>query len=406
MSDVKPKKNHRKEARERDARAGLVTRVLRLRLRDRHAKYLTSLAGEVNLVWNYCNEISQKILEREHRWCDTGDLHFLTKGAGKEGLRLHSQTIQAINEEYVTRRKQFKKRRLNWRVSNPKSARRSLGWIPFKKPAVKFSQGQFFLAGVPLGFIRDSYGLKDYELGSGNISEDSCGRWYLNVTVKVKKQPKTAAVQGEALGIDLGLKDLMTGSNGLQVEAQQFYRDLEPKLAVAQRAGKKNRVRALHTKIANRRKDHLHKLSTALVQRCGAIFVGDVNAQALAQTRMAKSVLDAGWGQFKTMLQYKCDDAGVWLKEIDERYSTQDCHACGSRSGPKGREGLKVREWTCPDCGTQHGRDLNAALNIRQRGLEWLEQEFSAAAEAKARETATNKDSGATSAMAGVGLTL
>jgi hypothetical protein len=83
----------------------------------------------------------------------------------------------------------------------------------------------------------------------------------------------------------------------------------------------------------------LHKLSTALVEQYGAIFIGNVNASALAKTRMAKSVLDAGWSLFRTMLQYKGDDAGVWFEEFDEAYSTQTCSCCKKRTGPKGPEG-------------------------------------------------------------------
>lgn len=366
------------------------TRVLRLRLKDKHATWCRARAAEVNFVWNYCNETSRKVLEREQRFISAYELDALTAGATKEGLQLHSQTVQAISAEYATRRRQFKKRQLRWRVSNPARANYSLGWIPFKKLAIRYRNGQVHLAGVPLS-LWDSYGLNNYELGSGCISEDARGRWYLNVTVKVKKQPLPAPERVDALGIDLGLKALLACSDGKTEEARRFYRDLEPKLAVAQRAGNKRRTRALHAKIANRRKDFLHQLSTALVRKHGAIFVGDVNANALAKTPTAKSVLDAGWGAFRTMLQYKCDDAGRWFKEVSEAYSTQDCNVCASRTGPKGRDGLGVRRWTCPVCQTEHDRDVNAARNIKKRGLQWLEQEFAAAGEAKACEPAVNE---------------
>jgi IS605 OrfB family transposase len=355
-------------------------RVLRLRLKDKHADELRELAYHVNQVWNYCNDLSFKILQREQRFASAYELDTYTAGAVKEGLPLHSTTVQSISAEFVTRRKQFKKAKLRWRVSG--GAKRSLGWVPFKASALRYRNGQLFLSGVdkPLS-LWDSYGLADYELGTGSLSEDARGRWYINICVKVKKAPQIRVVlSSAALGADLGLKSFLSDSNGNVVEAQRFYRDLEPKIAVAQRAGKSNRVRALHAKVANRRKDFLHKLSTEQVNQHCAIFVGDVNASGLAKTTMAKSVLDAGWSAYRTMLKYKCDDAGVWFKEVNESYSTQTCHVCCERTGPKGRPGLSVRKWTCDCCGTEHDRDQNASQNILNTGLEWLENAFSAAA--------------------------
>ena len=216
--------------------------------------------------------------------------------------------------------------------------------------------------------------------------------------MKVKKQVQAldlSAVSTAAVGIDLGLKDFLATSSGAKVEAEQFYRDLEPRLAVAQRSHNKARTRAIHAKISNRRKDFLHKLSTSLVKNHQAIFVGDVDAQKLSQTRMAKSVLDAGWSTFRTMLQYKCDDAGVWFKPIDEKFSTQECSCCAARAGPKGLAGLSTREWVCAVCGTRHDRDTNSACVIKARGLVWLEKEFSAAVEARAVEAAVSEAAGA-----------
>lgn len=338
-------------------------RTLRLRVKDKHARLLAAQAREVNLVWNYANETSQKILRREQRFCSSADLDKLTAGATKEGLSLHSQTVQAINGEYVARRRQFRRARLAWRKSG--GARRSLGWIPFKASAIRYKAGQVWYCGKPIS-LWDSYGLSSYDLGPGSFSEDARGRWYLNVTIKLARPP--ASTSSTALGIDLGLKDFLTTSEGAKVDGHRFYRDLEPALAVAQRANKKARVKALHTKIKARRKDALHQLSTMLVKEYGAIFIGDVHASKLAKTSMAKSVLDAGWSAFRTMLSYKCEHAGVWFEEINEAYSTQTCSACNSRTGPKGREGLGIREWQCGVCGTVHDRDVNAAQNILAAG--------------------------------------
>ena len=246
--------------------------TLRCRVKDKHSVMLTHKAREVNFVWNYINDLSLKVLQREGRFLSAYDLHPYTSGATKEGLSLHSQTVQVVSEEYVTRRKQFKKRHLNWRVSNPKRARRSLGWVPFKASAIAYRNGQLHFQGQPIS-LWDSYDLAQFKdrLGTGSFSEDSRGSWYLNVTVELPefvgpRQPKTASV-----GIDLGLKDFAAFSDASRptVEANRFYRTLEPALAVAQRANKRQRAKALHAKIANRRKDALHQLSTRLVRTTG-----------------------------------------------------------------------------------------------------------------------------------------
>jgi putative transposase len=341
-------------------------RTIRLRLKDKHASYLRQLSREVNIVWNFVNELSVKVFERERRFMSGFDLQKYTNGASKEGLRLHSQTIQGIAAEYATRRKQFKKVKLAWRKSG--GARRSLGWIPFKASGITCANGQIRYGKVWLS-LWDSFDLKNYDLSAGSISEDARGRWYINICAEPKAKPmKQLSLFNDSVGIDLGLKDFMATSDGAMIEAPRLYRKLEKKLATAQRARKKARVKALHAKIANARKDFYHKLSTQLVRSYGAIFVGNVNASALAKTSQAKSVLDAGWSAFRTMLQYKCDDAGVWFDEVDEAFSTQTCSCCKRRTGPKGLEGLRMREWTCSNCGSVHHRDHNAAKNILAAG--------------------------------------
>ncbi|WP_233093869.1 RNA-guided endonuclease TnpB family protein [Azotobacter chroococcum] len=144
--------------------------------------------------------------------------------------------------------------------------------------------------------------------------------------------------------------------------------DLVEMLAIAQRAGKKARTRAIHARIANRRKDALHQFSRQLVNRYGEIHVGDVSPTKLVKTPMAKSVLDAGWGQLKTLLEYKCAHAGIVFREVGEAYTTRTCSSCGSLSGPQGVNGLRIREWTCCECGVAHDRDVNAARNILAAG--------------------------------------
>jgi putative transposase len=377
-------------------------KTLRVRIKDRHATSLTELASAVNFVWNFDNDLSFKHTQRTGEFFSAFDLNPYTKGAGKE-LGLHSQTVQAINEEFVCRRKQFKRAKLRWRVS--KGSRRSLGWIPFKAVAIQYRNGQLHYGKLALN-LWDSYGLSQYDLGAGSFSEDARGRWYANITVKIPELCGPRLPKQDSVGIDLGLRELAAFSDlALEsVQARRFYRDLEPKLATAQRAGKKDRVKTIHAKIANRRKDQLHKLSTRLVKNYGVIVVGNVSSSKLVQTKMAKSVLDSGWSAFKTQLGYKSRWAEAVFKEVNESFSTQDCSACGTRAGPKGLDGLNVERWTCPCCSIEHDRNRNAAVNILLKGLLEIERETTVAGEMRVYEAAMNKDSGAHCTMAGPGI--
>jgi IS605 OrfB family transposase len=192
---------------------------------------------------------------------------------------------------------------------------------------------------------------------------------YINICIDTEDLPSEGT--GE-VGIDLGLKTLATLSNGEKIETQNFYRDEEVQLAKAQRANKKKLVKAIHQKIKNKRKDFLHKISSKLIALSRLIVVGNVNSSSLAKTNMAKSVLDAGWYMFRTMLEYKAIRQQVKCIIINEAWTSQDCSECKARTGPKGLGDLGIREWTCSECGSIHDRDINAAKNILALGHESL----------------------------------
>ena len=322
------------------------------------------MARGVNFVWNCINELSHRAIRERGQFLSAYDLHPYTKGAGKE-LGLHSQTLQCVAGEYVTRRKPFKKAKLGWRKS--KGTRRSLGWIPVNTGAAKWKNGQVFHNGLYFK-VWDSYGLAGYTFRSASFNEDARGRWYFNVVVSYDPKPADGR---SSVGIDLGCKEAAVDSNGEGVEGRE-YRALEQKWGIAQRAKNKYRVKDIHAKIKHRRQDALHQYSRKRVNENAAIFVGNLSSLKLAKTKMAKSVLDAGWGTLKTLLEYQCDHAGVVFQEINEAYTTQTCSCCGSRqNSPKGRAGLGIREWTC-ECGITHDRDINAARNILALGHERL----------------------------------
>jgi IS605 OrfB family transposase len=346
----------------------LVVRTLKLRVKSGSVKWLRQQARETNGVWNYCNELSAKHFDRKREFMSAFDMQKLLAGYGKAGGELGSTTVQQVAEEYCIRRRQFKKVKLRWRKS--RGARRSLGWVPFKQGAAKWKDTHIRFNGRKV-YVWDSYGLAQHHLRAGSFSEDSRGRWYLNVCVKV--EAKAHQSKG-SVGIDLGLKSLAAFSTGEVIPANKEYRRIEAELAIQQRAGNRQRVKAIHAKAKNRRKDSLHKLSTRLVDGNSLIVVGDVSSAKLVKTKMAKSVLDAGWSTLKTMLEYKAIGRPVRVEVVSEKLSSQTCSDCGSlpHSRPRGIAGLGIREWTCSDCGAQHDRDVNAAKNILRVGLEQL----------------------------------
>jgi IS605 OrfB family transposase len=323
---------------------------------------LNKQSRAVDFVWNFCND-RQKDALRFHRPWHTGfDLNKLTQGSSKE-LGLHSGTVNAVCEQYAKSRSQKKRPCLRYR-----SAKKSLGWVPLKGRELKREGDAFRFAGNTFR-VFNSRALPEGKIKDGsNFSRDSKGNWFLNIVIEVEAAAIGARLPLRGVGIDLGLKDFATLSTGEKIEAQRIYRGAEQALAVAQRARKKRRVKAIHAQIAHRRNDFHHQLSARLIAEFDYIAVGNVNASSLAKTNMAKSVLDAGWSSFRHQLAYKAVKHGAWYEEVNERFTTQTCSDCGAISGPKGLEGLVIREWKCSDCGCLHDRDQNAALNILRRG--------------------------------------
>ncbi|MBV6320038.1 RNA-guided endonuclease InsQ/TnpB family protein [Duganella violaceipulchra] len=328
-------------------------------------KSLTGLLNQqarmVNFVWNYCNDRQKDALRFNRRWHTGFDLIKLTTGCSKE-LKLHSGTVNDVCQQYAKSRTLSRRAYLRYR------GRKSLGWVPIKGRELKREGNAFRFAGNTFRVFYSRPLPEGKILDGTNFSRDRRGNWFLNIALEVVTSPARVPVRG--IGIDLGLKDIATLSNGDKIAAPHIYRDAEAALAVAQRARKARRVKAIHAKIANCRSDFLHKLSARIVRDFDYIIVGNINAAALAKTSMAKSVLDASWSSLRSQLAYKAVKHGAWFEEVDERFTTQVCSNCGAmpKTRPKGIADLGVREWRCCDCGAEHDRDLNAALNILRRG--------------------------------------
>ena len=330
----------------------------RYRVKDHSAKKtLTRFAYAANQVWNYCCAQQRDVEARyragapKRKWATHFDLQKLCKGVGAE-LGIHQQTVGEICRYFAQSRD---KSPVAPRFRPSFGSKRSRGWIPFQAQSRQLEGNSITYLGKRYRFWEGGRPVPLNAKG-GAFVEDVLGRWYVCFHVEVEQRQGGNA---EA-GIDLGLKTLATLSDGRKIEAPRIYRRYEERLAVAQRAHNKQRARRIHAKIANCRRDFLHKVTTELAREHALIAVGNVNSKQLAQTRMAKSVLDAGWSTFRTMLKYK--SAGY--VEVDEKFTTQTCSGCGVVGGPKGIAGLGIREWTCSACGASHDRDVNSALNI------------------------------------------
>lgn len=336
----------------------------KFRLRDKHVVELNRQARAVSFVWNYCNDAQRYAVQHDHKWLSWHDLQKLTAGSSKD-LDLHAHTIQQVCQTYDRSRRAKKKAWLRYR------GRKSLGWVPFNRGHVRFDGGVFVFRGVSYEPMHMRDIPEGATLGASSFNQDSRGRWYLNVLINVDTADH---VPNTCVGIDLGLKDLATLSTGAKIEMPSFYRGSEHRLATAQRARKTKRMRAVHAKVANRRKDYLHKASAKIAKEFGLIVIGDVSPSKISRTIMAKSVLDAGWSDLKRMLTYKSIRNGGSTLEVSERLSTQTCSACGSLppSRPRGIAGLSKRVWQCDVCEAFHDRDVNAARNILRSGLATL----------------------------------
>lgn len=223
-----------------------------------------------------------------------------------------------------------------------------------------------------------------YKIKSCTISQSSSGKYYISILAEYEVNIiQIIANPDNVIGFDMDMKNLFTDSQGNRAEYPRYYRQMHEKLAREQRKLSKCKrgsnnyykqkliVAKLHEKVANQRKDFLHKMSNQIANDYDAVCIEDLNMRAMGQRlNLGKSVADNGWGMFTTFLGYKLADRGKQIVKIDKWYpSSKTCHVCGTINN---NLTLKDREWTCEGCGTHHDRDWNAAINIKNEGLRLL----------------------------------
>ena len=215
------------------------------------------------------------------------------------------------------------------------------------------------------------------------ISKSKVGHYYCSICCDYELQEYEHT--GEAIGIDLGVKDLMILSDGTKMDNPKFIAKSERKIKHLQRdfskkrKGSKNREKArkrlatAHEKLSNQRKDYLHKVTTNIVKNYDVICIEDLNVKGMLKNhKLAKAIQDCSFGTIASMLNYKAQWHNRTIVKVGRYYpSSKTCSCCGYKHE---NLTLDVREWTCPDCNTHHDRDINAANNILNEGLRILDR--------------------------------
>lgn len=237
-----------------------------------------------------------------------------------------------------------------------------------------------------IGFVKLKQHRKipvDYKLKSVTISQTPSRKYYVSILFEYEKQVQNKELLS-FLSLDYSMHELYKDSNSNEPAYPRYYRSAEKKLAKEQRKlshiqkGSSNRnkqrikVAKLHEKVADQRKDFLHKLSRQIANAYDCICIEDLNMKAMSRyLHFGKSVSDNGWGMFTAFLKYKLEEQGKRLIRVDKFFaSSQTCNVCGYKNNAT--KDLSIREWDCPQCGTHHDRDVNAAINIKNEGMRML----------------------------------
>jgi len=350
---------------------------------EEQAAELSRTFGCVRKVYNMALDARSRAWTLEHRrvsyvetsamlteWKKTEEHSFLTEVSSvplQQSLR-HLQTAYTAFFDKRARHPRFK------------SKKRSKDSAEYTRSAFRYRDGELALAKMrdPLAIVWSRPLPEGTEPSTVTVSRDRAGRWFVSLLVETAITP--APETDTAVGLDAGLTSLVTLSTGEKITNPRFEREDRSRLGKAQRElsrkqpGSKNwekasvRVARIHARIADRRRDFLHKLTTRLVRENQTIVIEDLTVRSLLGNRtLARAISDASWTELRSLLEYKCAWYGREIIAIDRFFpSSKTCSACGLI---RDRLPLNVRQWTCEGCGTRHDRDHNAAKTILAAGL-------------------------------------
>lgn len=339
---------------------------------------LAKAFGSTRWLWNYCLNLNNQT--------------YLETSKGISGMDLKKQ-IPTLKKEYEwlseTYSQCLQQTTLNLSRAFVNFFEKRAGFPRFKskhgKQSIQYPQNVKLLENAlyfpKLGEIkcvlhRETEG----ELKTVTISKNPSGEYYASLLFLIEGSEPTPSAEGKAVGIDLGLTHFAITSDGLKVDNPRHLKKHEKNLKRKQRklsrktkgSNSRNKARLLvakaHQKISNSRQDFLHKLSRKLVNENQVIAVENLNVKGMVRNhKLAKAISDVSWSMFVNFLDYKTKMDGKILIEVDRFFpSSKTCHVCLNvvDSLPRGK-----RSWQCNHCQTEHDRDVNAALNIRNEGL-------------------------------------
>ncbi|GAA3171312.1 RNA-guided endonuclease TnpB family protein [Nonomuraea salmonea] len=338
--------------------------------------------GCVRLVYNKALEERTRAYRLEGRrvsyvessarlteWKRSGDYDFLSE-VSSVPLQQALRHLQAAFANFFARRAKY-----------PvfKSRKRSRASAEYTRSAFRWREGRLWLAKMdtPLAIVLSRPLPEGARPSTVTVSRDGAGRWFVSLLVEEKIIPLPPA--GRSVGVDAGITALATLSTGEKIVNPRHERADRRRLAKAQRAlarkekGSNNRAKArarvagVYARIADRRRDHLHKVTTRLVRENQVIAVEDLTVRTMVRNRsLARAISDASWRELRSMLEYKARWYGRTVVAVDRWFpSSKLCSQCGAL---REKMPLNVREWMCA-CGAVHDRDVNAARNVLAAGL-------------------------------------
>ncbi len=361
--------------------------------------------GATRFVWNRALALRTQAYERDKTTLSSEDLMKLlpvwkkdpeTEWLGEVSSVVLQQTLRDQDRAFKNFFDSCTGKRNGPRMRYPRfKTRNSRKSLRFTKQGFTHTNGEIRLAKMmdePLGIVWSRPLPLGVAPSSVTVSQDAAGRWFISILCEGIVTP--LATTGEMVGVDLGLKTFALYSDGERVEHPKLLARKAARLARYQRVASRRkpkpgqkasknyvkakiRVAKQHVKLADARRDFLHTTTTDLVNRFDVVVLEDLHVAGMKRNHhLAKSISDSGWGEFRTLIEYKTQWYGKRLIVIDRWHPSSKLCSTPGCDGKNNHLKLSERSWTCLECGTLHDRDLNAAKNIRAAGLAVVQREL------------------------------